>query len=176
MRDAAPSHNMTTSHASGSRAFDPSNRWAAQLIAWRALASAGSRVGIGKCLNDRSVRVLLAVTDSLLLNAGDPAHIDGSGPEPRRLIADIEHRCRGAILWRQPQQVLAACPPDIYNMVRWRRLGRRWLGRRWCRGRSRGRGRCGWSGGLRRLCLHTRKQQSRQEYGGSFAVHPLLPS
>jgi hypothetical protein len=115
----------------------------------------------------------------LSLDTGDHAHVDGCGPEPRRLIADIEHRCCGAILWRQPQQVLAACPPDIYDMVRWRRLGRRWLGRRWChgwcRGRSRGRGGCGWSGGLLRLRLRAGKQQSRQEYRGGFAVHPLLP-
>src|SRR5262249_54333760 len=87
-------------------------------LEWRARSSSGSQVGVSKRLDDRSVRVLFAVSKSLSRDAGDHAHIDGSGPKARRLIADIKHRCRGAILWRQPKQIFAARPPDNYDMVR----------------------------------------------------------
>src|SRR5271170_6912404 len=85
---------------------------------WGATSSSGSQVGLCKRLGNRLVGVLLAVNQGLILDTGDHAHIDGCGAEPGRLIADIEHRCRSAIFWRQPHQILAPCPADIYDMVR----------------------------------------------------------
>ena len=152
----------------------------------RATLSPVSQVGLRKRLVNPLVRVLLAVNQGLILDAGDHGHIDGCGAQPVRLIADIEHRCRSAIVRRQLHQVFAPCSPDIYDVVLGHQPGRRRRGRCRCRGgrrrrgtgrsRRRGWGWCGWSGGLRRLRLHTGKQQSRQKYCGGFAVHPVLPS
>ena len=92
----------------------------------------------------------------LSLRIGDRAHIDRSGPKARCLIADIEQRCRGAVVWRQLQQSFAPCRLNSDPTVAWRRLrdGSR------CRLRGhRHRWRCG--GGRWRRCLHAREQQAR---------------
>ena len=100
--------------------------------------SSGFQEGLRKRLNNRSVRVLFAISQRLSLDAGDQGHIDGPGAEVRRLIADIEHGGRGAIIRRQPHEISAARPTYIYDVVHRRRLGR---GRRGCRwGRTAGGG------------------------------------
>ena len=115
----------------------------------RAASSSGFQVGLCERLNDWSLRVLFAVSERLRLDAGDQGHIDGSGTEARGLIADIKHRCRGAIIRRQPQQVSAERSLDIYDMVHRRRLGRRCRGCGWSRGRRWSWGRFGLGGGFR---------------------------
>jgi hypothetical protein len=64
-----------------------------------ALSSEGMSISLPKCLDGRSARMLCAVALRPLLSVGDRGHIDGSATEARCLIADIEQRCRGPIVW-----------------------------------------------------------------------------
>ena len=66
---------------------------------WRALSSEGLSISLPKRLDGRSARMLCAVAFRPLLSVGDSGDIDGSATEARCLIADIEQRCRGAIVW-----------------------------------------------------------------------------
>jgi hypothetical protein len=63
-----------------------------------ALSPEGLSISLPKRLDGRSVRMLCAVAVRQLFSVGDRAHIDGSATEARCLIADIEERCRGAIV------------------------------------------------------------------------------
>ena len=67
-------------------------------LKWRAL-SEGLSISLPKRLDGRSARVLYAVVVRPLLGVGDRGHIDGSATEARCLIAGIEQRCRGPIVW-----------------------------------------------------------------------------
>src|ERR1700739_2293709 len=109
-----------------------------------ALSSEGLSISLPKSLDGRSARMLCAVALRPLLSVGDRGHIDGSATEARCLIADIEQRCRGPIVWRQLQQPFAGRPLDTDPTVAGRRLGYR--GR--CRGRYGGRRGCRGGGGL----------------------------
>jgi len=64
-----------------------------------ALLSEGLSISLSKCLDGRSARMLCAVAFRPLLGVGDRGHIDGSATEARGLIAGIEQRCRGPIVW-----------------------------------------------------------------------------
>jgi hypothetical protein len=61
-------------------------------------SSEGLSIGLPKRLDGRSVRMLCAVAVRQLLSVGDRAYIYGSATEARCLVADIEERCRGAIV------------------------------------------------------------------------------
>jgi hypothetical protein len=63
-----------------------------------ALLSEGLSISLPKRLDGRSARMLCAVALPLL-GVGDRGHIDGSATEARGLIAGIEQRCRGPIVW-----------------------------------------------------------------------------
>ena len=64
-----------------------------------ALSCEGLSISLPKCLDGRLARMLCTVAFRPLLSVGDRAHIDGSATEARCLIAGIEQRCRGPIVW-----------------------------------------------------------------------------
>jgi hypothetical protein len=91
---------VSTSARGGKRAFVPQVSSVSFQLKRSALSSEGLSVSLPKCLDGRSARMLCAVALRPLLSVGNGAHIDGSATEARCLIADIEQRCRGPIVWR----------------------------------------------------------------------------